>query len=99
MLFTLDLAEELAGSGVTVTALHPATFMATGMVLNAGITPHSTVEEGAEAILALAVGPQHAKTSAKFFNGLKEVKANDQAYDAQARRRLRAISTKLTGAA
>jgi NAD(P)-dependent dehydrogenase (short-subunit alcohol dehydrogenase family) len=97
VLFTFDLAEQLAGSGVTVTALHPATFMATGMVLNAGIMPHSTVEEGAEAILALAVGPQHAKTTGKFFNGQNEAKANDQAYDADARAKLRDVSRKLTG--
>jgi len=97
VLFTIDLAEQLAGSGVTVTALHPATFMATGMVLNAGITPASTVEEGAEAILALAVGPQHATTTGKFFNGLREAKAKDQAYDAEARQKLRAVSRKLAG--
>jgi NAD(P)-dependent dehydrogenase (short-subunit alcohol dehydrogenase family) len=97
ILFTFDLAEELAGSGVTVTAVHPATYMATGMVVNAGIAPLSTVEEGADAILALAVGPQHARTTGKFFNGLKEARANAQAYDKAARERLRALSEKLTG--
>ena len=85
VLFTLSLAEHLAGRGVTVTALHPATFMATGMVTKAGITPASTVAEGAEAILALAVGPQHAATTGKFFNGLKEARANEQAYDPAAK--------------
>jgi NAD(P)-dependent dehydrogenase (short-subunit alcohol dehydrogenase family) len=97
ILFTFSLAEQLSGKGVTVTALHPATFMATGMVLNAGITPHSTVEEGAEAILALAVGPQHAATTARFFNGLKEARANEQAYDPAARKRLWELSRQLTG--
>lgn len=97
IMFTFDLAEDLTGSGVTVTTLHPATFMATGMVVNAGIEPVSTVEQGAEAILALAVGPGHAKTTGAYFNGLKEARANDQAYDADARRRLRALSLGLTG--
>jgi NAD(P)-dependent dehydrogenase (short-subunit alcohol dehydrogenase family) len=99
VLFTISLAEELAGSGVTVTAVHPATYMATGMVVNAGIEPLSTVEEGAEAILAVAVGPQHAKTTGKFFNGLKEARANAQAYDKAARDTLEALSRKLTGIA
>jgi len=38
IMFTVDLAEELKGSGVTVTALHPATFMDTPMVTGAGIS-------------------------------------------------------------
>lgn len=97
VLFTIDLAEELAGKGVTVNAVHPATFMDTGMVRDAGITPLSTVDQGADAILALAVGPQHAKTTAKFFNGLNEAQANEQAYDKAARVKLAALSRKLTG--
>jgi NAD(P)-dependent dehydrogenase (short-subunit alcohol dehydrogenase family) len=97
VLFTFALAEHLAGRGVTVTALHPATFMATGMVLNAGITPQSTVEQGAEAILVLAVGPEHAATTGTFFNGLKEARANEQAYDAAARKRLGEVSRRLVG--
>jgi NAD(P)-dependent dehydrogenase (short-subunit alcohol dehydrogenase family) len=97
IMFTFSLAEELAGRGVTVTAVHPATFMATGMVLNAGIEPLTTVEEGAEAILAVAVGPQHVKTTGKFFNSLKESRAHEQAYDKAARERLWSLSQKLAG--
>ena len=35
--FSFDLADELRGSGVTVNCIHPATFMATEMVLDSGI--------------------------------------------------------------
>jgi len=38
---TFDLAEELASQGVTANALHPATFMDTGIVRDAGIRPTS----------------------------------------------------------
>ena len=48
VMHTIDLAAELAGSGVAATCLHPATYMNTTMVRRAGITPVSTVEEGAE---------------------------------------------------
>jgi len=54
ILFTIDLAHELEGNGVTVNALHPATYMDTTMVRQSGMTPASSVEEGAEAILKLA---------------------------------------------
>ena len=99
IMFTIDLAEELAGSGVAVSALHPATYMDTAMVRRAGVTPASTVQEGAEAILNLAASPDPETHSGRYFNGLREARANPQAYDAMARRRLKAISLALTGLA
>jgi NAD(P)-dependent dehydrogenase (short-subunit alcohol dehydrogenase family) len=97
IIFTIDLAEELEGSGVTVNSLHPATYMNTTMVRAGGITPISTVEQGGEAILHLAAGEDVAGTSGLFFNGMQKAQANPQAYDAPARQRLRALSRELTG--
>ncbi|WP_024510750.1 SDR family NAD(P)-dependent oxidoreductase [Bradyrhizobium sp. ARR65] len=99
IMFTIDLAEELNGSGVTVNCLHPATYMDTSMVRAGGITPVSTVEEGGEAILHLVKGDDVADKSGLFFNGMREARANPQAYDAEARRRLRELSLELTGLA
>jgi len=97
VMFTIDLAERLAGTGVTANSLHPATFMDTAMVERAGATPRSTVEEGAEAVMQLAVSPQLEGRSGLFFNGLTEARANAQAYDAEARAMLRALTVELTG--
>jgi NAD(P)-dependent dehydrogenase (short-subunit alcohol dehydrogenase family) len=97
IMFTIDLAQELEGSGVTVNALHPATYMNTTMVREGGITPISTVEQGGEAILHLAAGDGVAGKSGLFFNGMRQAQANPQAYDAGARKRLRALSLELTG--
>jgi NAD(P)-dependent dehydrogenase (short-subunit alcohol dehydrogenase family) len=97
IMFTIDLAEELKGSNVTVNSLHPATYMNTTMVRAGGITPISTVEQGGAAILHLVTGDDMAGRSGLFFNGLQEAKANPQAYDAAARRRLRTLSRELTG--
>jgi len=97
IMFTIDLAEELNRSGVTVNSLHPATYMNTTMVRAGGITPMSTVEQGGAAILHLVAGDDVAGKSGLFFNGLQQAKANPQAYDAAARQRLRALSFELTG--
>ena len=97
IMFTIDLADELRESGVTVNSLHPATYMNTTMVRAGGITPMSTVEQGGEAILHLVTGDDVAGKSGLFFNGMNEAKANPQAYDAAARQSLRALSRELTG--
>jgi NAD(P)-dependent dehydrogenase (short-subunit alcohol dehydrogenase family) len=99
IMFTVDLADELKGSGVTANSLHPATYMNTTMVRAGGIAPMSTVEQGGEAILHLVTGDDVTERSGLFFNGMNEMKANSQAYDAQARAKLRELSLKLTGLA
>ena len=96
VMFTFDLAEELKGTGVTVTCLHPGTFMNTNMVAESGITPVTPVEDGAEAILRLAVAPELEGQTGLYFNGKQPARADAQAYDAEARRRLRALSLGLT---
>jgi NAD(P)-dependent dehydrogenase (short-subunit alcohol dehydrogenase family) len=96
IMFTIDLADELKGSGVTVNSLHPATYMNTTMVRAGGATPMSTVEEGGAAILHLATGDDMEGRSGLFYNGQKEARANAQAYDAAARKKLRELSLRLT---
>jgi NAD(P)-dependent dehydrogenase (short-subunit alcohol dehydrogenase family) len=92
ILFTFDLAERLP-EGVTVTALHPATFMPTKMVPS----PTSTLEEGVEATMRLVAAPELEGVSGVYFNGQREQRADPQAYDAEARRQLRELSERLVG--
>ena len=96
VLFTFDLAEELAGSGVTATCLHPATFMPTKIV---SASPISTLEEGAEATMRLVADPALEGVTGRYFNGQRETRADDQAYDPDARRRLRELSERLVAVA
>ena len=95
VMFTLDLAEELDDAGVTANCLHPATFMPTQMVLAAGATPVSPLEEGVQAALRLINDPELDRVSGGYFNGLREAEPHSQARDAEARRRLRELSDRL----
>ena len=95
IMFTLDLAAALAGTGVTAYAVHPATLMNTKMVAEAGLRPRSSIDEGADAILHLATSAELQGASGAFFDGRRESRAHPQAYDAHARERLRMLSLEL----
>ncbi|MEO7359562.1 MAG: SDR family NAD(P)-dependent oxidoreductase [Gemmatimonadaceae bacterium] len=93
VMFTIDLAREIEGKGVTVIAMHPASMMDTHLVAAAGLQPRSTVDDGAIPLVNLV----NAKTlrNGQFYEGERESRAMAQAYDAAARARLRTISDSL----
>ena len=97
VMFTFDLAEELVGTGVTANCLHPATYMPTKMVLAARGSSVSTIEEGVQATMHLITAPELDQINGRYFNGLREARAESQAYDRQARHQLRQLSEQLTG--
>jgi NAD(P)-dependent dehydrogenase (short-subunit alcohol dehydrogenase family) len=92
---TMDLAEELQGTGVTANAVHPAIYMATSMVLNRGGTPMATIDEGADPVMQVITSPLAG--SGNYYRQTTNARAQAQAYDLDARRRLRELSTRLTG--
>jgi NAD(P)-dependent dehydrogenase (short-subunit alcohol dehydrogenase family) len=95
IIWTFDLAERLAGTSVTVNALHPASLMPTKMVLEAGWQTMSSVEEGLKATLRLVIDPALENVTGEYFDGLSLAKANAQAYDKTVRQRLAALSQEL----
>ena len=97
IMFTVDLARELEGTGVIVNALHPSTYMNTTMVRESGSAPVSSVEEGADAIMRLIVSEELVGLSGNFFNGQCPSRAIEQAYDEEARANLKALSMRLVG--
>jgi NAD(P)-dependent dehydrogenase (short-subunit alcohol dehydrogenase family) len=94
IMFTFDLAAELQKLGVTVNALHPATFMDTFMVHEAGGKPMSTVDEGADAIMHLAI--DDVGRTGEYFDQQRPARALRQAYDPRARERLQQATNELT---
>jgi len=96
---TFDLAEELQDSRVTANCLHPGTYMPTKMVLSAGATPIDSLETGVRATTRLVVAPELEGVTGRYFNRLVEGRAHAQAYDPEARRRLRELSERLAGPA
>jgi len=100
IMFTFELAERLHAdgeSGVTVNALHPATLMNTKMAFETFGYTMSTVEDGVEATLRLAIAPELEGVTGRYFDRLREARANAQAYDREARRRLWESSEALAG--
>ncbi len=102
IMFTFELAERLRAqgeTGVAVNALHPASLMPTKMVFEMFGSPMSTLEEGTEATLRLAVSPELEGITGRYFDGQRESRAHEQAYNPEARRRLWEISEQLCGLA
>jgi len=97
IMFGFDLAERIPADEVTVNSLHPATFMPTKIVLEQHGHSVDSLEDGVEATLRLAVGADVDGVTGRYFNRQEEARAEDQAYDPMARRRLWELSAKLTG--
>jgi NAD(P)-dependent dehydrogenase (short-subunit alcohol dehydrogenase family) len=101
IMFTIELADRLRAAGeegVTVNALHPATFMDTQMLrVGLGATPRSEVAEGVASLSRLVEDPALDGVTGLYFDQLEEATAEAQAYDANARRRLWELSEELTG--
>ena len=94
---TFDLAAELAESGVTVNALHPGSLLDTNIVREAFGEACGDADEEAAAEVALATAAEFDGVSGCFFDQTTEARALDQAYDEEARRRLREFTDRLIG--
>ena len=103
ILFTVELASRLAGSGVTANCLHPG-LVATGFNHNNGLIRSLAMtvlgvlsrspERGAETLVWLAASPGVANVSGGYFFDLRQKAPSAAAQDGEASRRLWEISEK-----
>lgn len=90
-----DRGQRAAGSGGTVNALHPAHPMDTRGVREYGLTPAVPVEEGVRPTVRLITDPALSDVTGRYFDRFTDTAAHEQAYDAQARARLGALTREL----
>jgi len=105
ILFTRELAERLAGSGVTANALHPG-IVASEFGSRNGIYGWFTrrflaltgmsVEEGAKTSIYLATAPELENVSGEYFVKCRPARCSDAARDDVAAKRLWILSEELT---
>ena len=92
-----ELANRLDPNEVTVTSLHPSTYMPTKMVLEARGSSVDTLEAGIEATSRLAVDPELEGVTGRFYDRQRESTPDPQASDEEQRKRLWALSLELVG--
>lgn len=94
---SFELAGRLDPREVTVNALHPGTLLATKMVREGFGSPQGPVEVGIEAEVFLATAAELEGVSGEYFDRTRRARADAQAYDAQARRKLWELSERWVG--
>jgi NAD(P)-dependent dehydrogenase (short-subunit alcohol dehydrogenase family) len=93
IMFTLDQAKE--HPALTFNALHPGTYLDTGMVREAGITPLGPASRGVDSILHLLDAALNRHTTGAYFDQQRVARADAQAYDVTVRGALRAQTSQL----
>jgi NAD(P)-dependent dehydrogenase (short-subunit alcohol dehydrogenase family) len=105
VLFTYELARRLAGTGVTVTALHPGV-TATSIGKIGGVMSVAWwamtkfvqgAEQGAQTSIHLASSPDVAGTTGSYYVKQRPVQSSPETYDEVAAKRLWEISEALIG--
>jgi len=97
LLFTLELAQRLENSGITVNAIHSESMNESFFLTR--LFTRSSPEKAAASIVQAAVAPEFGDMTGKFLEEGKEVEAPAYARDQDVQKRLWEISERLSGLA
>lgn len=97
VLFTVELARRLAGERVTVNTLHPGVVSTKLLTEGFGISGQDSLDEGAATSVYLAIAPELADASGRYFVRCREADMNPIAADPDMGRRFYELSAELVG--
>ncbi|GGS52202.1 SDR family NAD(P)-dependent oxidoreductase [Streptomyces griseoviridis] len=96
---SVDLARRLEGTGITVNAVHPATFMATTMTKDSGVPADEPLEKGVAATRRLVDDPGLAGVTGEYFHSFdRSAPSEPDALSPEYRHRLAAVTRELLSA-
>lgn len=95
VVFTYALAERLKHTAVTVNCLHPGVINT--KLLRSAWQGGATVGEGARTPVYLAVSPEVAGVSGRYFINRRATRSAPDSYDAAIQQRLWSVSEEMTG--
>jgi NAD(P)-dependent dehydrogenase (short-subunit alcohol dehydrogenase family) len=96
VLFTYALAEKLAGTGVTANCLHPGV-IGTKLLRAGWGASGAHVEAGAATSIFLALSPEVAGVTGKYFDDRRERASSRASYDLSLQQELWRVSERLAG--
>jgi NAD(P)-dependent dehydrogenase (short-subunit alcohol dehydrogenase family) len=99
VLFTVELAERLKGSGVTVNCLHPGVVATKLLDTGWGWSNGLSAAQGAALSVYLAASPAVEQVTGQYFESKSAGGASPQASDVKLRRKFWEVSAALTGMA
>jgi NAD(P)-dependent dehydrogenase (short-subunit alcohol dehydrogenase family) len=99
VLFTVEVAQRLHGSGVTATCLHPGVVATKLLRAGFGSMSAASTDRGAETSVYLAVSPEVEGVTGKYFVNKREAEPSPLVRDAAVRTRLWQLSERYTGIA
>jgi NAD(P)-dependent dehydrogenase (short-subunit alcohol dehydrogenase family) len=92
--YTVAVAEHLHDKGIRTNCVHPANYMDTAMVKDAGVPAWTSVDDGLRSVQDLI---DSNGVWGRYFDGRCEAKAHPQAYQADIQQRLASLTTSLIG--